>query len=185
MAFVGVGGSGTGKAADIFFVDDPYKNDEDAQSAIYREKVWKWFNSVSFSRCHKDSAIIIVHTRWHEDDLIGRLCDPDHPDRHKNIKASPSGGRTTICRRSCKTRSWPMRSGCSWKCRRTILFARSLATNRWRHCGKRGSHWRSWPKRNNWTLKRSARFTWASRRRKKVRFQENRPCRIPQHGRFT
>lgn len=86
MAFVGVGGSGTGKPADIFFVDDPFKNDEDAQSALYREKVWKWFNSTAMTRCHKDSAIIVVHTRWHEDDLIGRLCDPDHPERDKKYK---------------------------------------------------------------------------------------------------
>lgn len=86
LAFVGVGGSGTGKPADIFFVDDPFKNDADAQSETYRERVWKWFNAVSFARCHKDSAIIIVHTRWHEDDLIGRLCDPDHPERDKKYK---------------------------------------------------------------------------------------------------
>lgn len=86
MAFVGIGGSGTGKPADIFFVDDPFKSDEDAQSAVYREKVWKWFNSTAMTRCHKDSAIIVVHTRWHEDDLIGRLCDPDHPDRNKKYK---------------------------------------------------------------------------------------------------
>jgi len=86
LAFVGVGGSGSGKPADIFFVDDPYRNDEDAQSEVYREKVWKWFTSVSFARCHKDSAIIIVHTRWHEDDLIGRLVDPEHPERDKKYK---------------------------------------------------------------------------------------------------
>lgn len=86
MAFVGVGGSGTGKTADIFFIDDPIKNDEEAQSETYRERVWKWFNSVALTRCHKDSAIIIVHTRWHEDDLIGRLCDPNHPERDKKYK---------------------------------------------------------------------------------------------------
>lgn len=86
MAFVGVGGSGTGKPADIFFVDDPFKNDDDAQSETYRNRVWNWFNGVAFSRCHKDSAIIIVHTRWHEDDLIGRLVDPDHPERNKKYK---------------------------------------------------------------------------------------------------
>jgi len=86
LAFVGVGGSGTGKPADIFFVDDPFKNDDDAQSETYRNRVWNWFNSVAFSRCHKDSAIIIVHTRWHEDDLIGRLVDPDHPERNKKYK---------------------------------------------------------------------------------------------------
>ena len=81
MSFVGVGASGTGKAADIFGVDDPYRNDEDAQSATYREKVWKWFTRVVHSRTHKRSSILVVHTRWHEDDLIGRLCDPNHPER--------------------------------------------------------------------------------------------------------
>lgn len=86
LSFVGVGGSGSGKPADVFFVDDPFKNDEDAQSATYREKVWKWFNGVAMARCHNDTAIIVVHTRWHEDDLIGRLCDPDHPERNKEYK---------------------------------------------------------------------------------------------------
>lgn len=86
LSFVGVGGSGTGKRADIFFIDDPYKNDEDAQSESYREKVWKWYTSVVTTRCHKRSAIIIIHTRWHEDDLIGRLCDPEHPERNKKYK---------------------------------------------------------------------------------------------------
>lgn len=83
LAFVGVGGSGTGKPADYFFVDDPIRNDEDAQSAAYRETLWKWFNRVVFTRCHGRTPILIVHTRWHEDDLIGRLCDPEHPERNK------------------------------------------------------------------------------------------------------
>lgn len=86
LAFVGVGGSGTGKPADIFLVDDPYRNQDDAESAAYRERVWQWFNKVAFSRIHKDSAIVVVHTRWHEDDLIGRLCDPDHPERNSRYK---------------------------------------------------------------------------------------------------
>jgi hypothetical protein len=85
LAFVGVGGSGTGKPADFFFVDDPIRNDEDAQSAAYREKLWKWFNRVVFTRCHGETPILVVHTRWHEDDLIGRLCDPDHPERNKSL----------------------------------------------------------------------------------------------------
>ncbi len=81
LAFVGVGGSGTGKPADLFVVDDPFRNDEDANSAIYREKVWKWFQSTVFSRTTDATAIVIVHTRWNQDDLIGRLCDPEHPER--------------------------------------------------------------------------------------------------------
>lgn len=83
LAFVGVGGSGTGKPADFFFVDDPIRNDQDAQSATYRENLWNWFNRVVFTRCHGGTPIVIVHTRWHEDDLIGRLCDPNHPERNK------------------------------------------------------------------------------------------------------
>ena len=82
-AFVGRGGSGTGKPADIFIVDDPLKDDQEAQSDSTRDQVWNWFNKVAMTRCHKDSAIVIVHTRWHQDDLIGRLCDPSHPERDK------------------------------------------------------------------------------------------------------
>jgi predicted phage terminase large subunit-like protein len=81
LAFVGVGGSGTGKPADLCVVDDPFRNDEDANSATYREKVWKWFNSTIVSRATDATAIVVVHTRWHQDDLIGRLCDPSHPER--------------------------------------------------------------------------------------------------------
>lgn len=82
LSFVGVGGSGSGKPADLFVVDDPYRNSEDAESTSYREKVWKWFQSVVFARCHDKTAILVVHTRWSEDDLIGRMCDPNHPERN-------------------------------------------------------------------------------------------------------
>lgn len=82
LAFVGIGGSGSGKSADLFIVDDPYRNDQDANSTIYREMVWKWFNSVALTRARNNTAIVIVHTRWHPDDLIGRLCDPTHPERN-------------------------------------------------------------------------------------------------------
>lgn len=81
LAFVGVGGSGTGKPADLFVVDDPYRNSDDANSQVFRDRVWSWFNGTVFSRTHDGTAIIIVHTRWHQDDLIGRLCDPSHPER--------------------------------------------------------------------------------------------------------
>lgn len=85
-AFVGRGGSGTGKPADIFIVDDPLKDDIEAQSDTTRNEVWNWFNKVALTRCHERSSIIVVHTRWHQDDLIGRLCDPDHPERNGRYK---------------------------------------------------------------------------------------------------
>lgn len=86
LAFVGVGGSGTGKSADLFVVDDPIRNDEDAQSQLYRDKVWKWLTAVVATRMVNGGRTIIVHTRWSHDDLIGRLCDPDHPERDKLYK---------------------------------------------------------------------------------------------------
>lgn len=85
MAFIGRGGAGTGKPADIFIIDDPIKDDSEAQSDTVRETVYQWFTKVAYTRCHAASAIIIVHTRWHEDDLIGRLLDPDHPDHDPEI----------------------------------------------------------------------------------------------------
>ena len=85
LAFLGRGGAGTGKPADIFIIDDPIKDDEEAQSPTIREKVWQWFTKVAYTRCHGASAIVIVHTRWNEDDLIGRLLDTEHPDHDPEI----------------------------------------------------------------------------------------------------
>ncbi|MEQ9416655.1 MAG: hypothetical protein RJQ08_03830 [Salinisphaeraceae bacterium] len=61
LAFVGVGGSGTGKPADMFVVDDPIRNDDDVRSALFRERLWMWFNRVVFTRCHSGSSIVVVH----------------------------------------------------------------------------------------------------------------------------
>jgi predicted phage terminase large subunit-like protein len=83
--FVGTGGTVTGRTAEYFFVDDPTKDDEELQSAQAREKQWSWFFSVAYSRGNKRTRIVVLHTRWHGDDLIGRLCDPDHPERNKRF----------------------------------------------------------------------------------------------------
>lgn len=86
LSFVGVGGSGTGKSAKRFIVDDPIRGPDDARSAAFRNGIWDWFNGVCFSRTTDETAIVVVHTRWHEDDLIGRLCDPEHPERNGHYK---------------------------------------------------------------------------------------------------
>lgn len=61
QAFVGVGGSGTGKAADVFIVDDPIRNDDDAQSETFRDRMWRWFLRVANTRIHNESAVVVVH----------------------------------------------------------------------------------------------------------------------------
>lgn len=73
MNTAGVGGPCTGKGAKIFIIDDPVKNNEEAMSEVMREKTWEWFKSTAYTRLEPDGAIIIVITRWHDDDLVGRI----------------------------------------------------------------------------------------------------------------
>jgi len=74
---VGVGGATTGKGANIFLIDDPIKNAEEADSEVYREKVWDWFLSVAWTRLEPNGVMIIILTRWHLDDLAGRILTND------------------------------------------------------------------------------------------------------------
>jgi len=70
---VGVGGAITGRGADVLIIDDPFKNREEADSQTIREKVWNWYTSTAYTRLEKGGRIVIIATRWHLDDLIGRL----------------------------------------------------------------------------------------------------------------
>lgn len=69
----GVGGGITGRRFDYGIIDDPIKDREMANSPVYREKVWRWYTSTFYTRQAKDAAILITTTRWHPDDLVGRL----------------------------------------------------------------------------------------------------------------
>ena len=70
---VGVGGATTGKGANVFLIDDPIKNAEEAESEVYRDKVWEWFKTVAWTRLEPQGVMIIILTRWHLDDLAGRI----------------------------------------------------------------------------------------------------------------
>ena len=72
---VGVGGSTTGKAADVFIIDDPFKDLKQAYSPTTRAAVIDWFNGVAQTRMTLDGHIIIMHTRWHRGDLAGHLLE--------------------------------------------------------------------------------------------------------------
>jgi hypothetical protein len=69
----GVGGAITSKGAHLLLIDDPIKNREDADSEAMREKVWKEYTATMRTRLMPKGAIVITLTRWHEDDLAGRL----------------------------------------------------------------------------------------------------------------
>lgn len=70
---VGVGGSLTGRGGNLIIIDDPHKNREEANSEVVRKNIHDWFNSTLYTRQAPNAAIVIVQTRWHEDDLSGRL----------------------------------------------------------------------------------------------------------------
>ncbi len=70
---VGRGGPLTGKPVDVAIMDDIYKDYAEANSPVIRESAWKWYSTVVKTRLHNNSQELIVFTRWHSDDLIGRL----------------------------------------------------------------------------------------------------------------
>jgi predicted phage terminase large subunit-like protein len=70
---VGVGGPITGHGALLGIIDDPVENWEQAQSQVFRDKTWEWYRTTFRTRIWEDGAIILIMTRWHEDDLAGRL----------------------------------------------------------------------------------------------------------------
>lgn len=69
----GVGGGITGMGGEYIIIDDPVKNREDADSATIREKIYDWYTSTLYTRLEKDGCILLTLTRWHEDDLAGKL----------------------------------------------------------------------------------------------------------------
>jgi predicted phage terminase large subunit-like protein len=73
----GVGTAVTGRGAHIALIDDPFKDREEADSERRRELVWDWYRSTLFTRLMPGGAIVLIQTRWHEDDLAGRLLEAE------------------------------------------------------------------------------------------------------------
>lgn len=76
----GIGGAITGMGMRLGIVDDPIKNRDEAESEVYREKIWDWFTSTFYTRLMPFGAIVIMMTRWHDDDLVGRLLELEKSD---------------------------------------------------------------------------------------------------------
>lgn len=73
LRVVGRGGPLTGKPVDMMILDDVYKDYQEANSPVIREAAWKWYTTVVKTRLHNNSQELIVFTRWHSDDLVGRI----------------------------------------------------------------------------------------------------------------
>lgn len=74
---VGAGGAVTGQRADVIILDDPIRGREQADSPAQREKVWQWFVDDLRTRAKPGAALVLVQTRWHEDDVAGRILPAD------------------------------------------------------------------------------------------------------------
>ncbi|MBH8599082.1 MULTISPECIES: phage terminase large subunit [unclassified Thermoactinomyces] len=73
MISVGIGGALTGQGADLLIIDDPIKNKQEAESDTYRENIWNEWQNTLRTRLQPGGKVILIQTRWHEDDLAGRL----------------------------------------------------------------------------------------------------------------
>lgn len=86
----GIGGAITGLGFTLGIIDDPIKNRKEADSQAFRDSLWDWYTSTFYTRCEKGARILITLTRWHEDDLAGRLL--------KKAKEDPQADQWEVIR---------------------------------------------------------------------------------------
>jgi predicted phage terminase large subunit-like protein len=104
---MGVGGAATGRGADILIVDDALKNREEADSKLMRDKLWDWFASVAYTRLMPGGAVATIQTRWHEDDLVGRLMNGK--DKYELVNLPAVAEENDALNRAPGTALWPER----------------------------------------------------------------------------
>jgi predicted phage terminase large subunit-like protein len=106
---VGAGGAVTGRGADLLLIDDPLKNREEADSRLIRDKLWDWFASTAYTRLMPNGAVVLIQTRWHEDDLAGRLLQGHENWTVINLPAIAEHG--DMLNRHIGTALWPEQYG--------------------------------------------------------------------------
>jgi predicted phage terminase large subunit-like protein len=94
---VGVGGSITGRRADLIIIDDPVRGREDADSQRIRDKTWDWFRDDILTRRKPGAAIVLIQTRWHEDDLAGRILPESYLGESGPIEARNGEVWDVVC----------------------------------------------------------------------------------------
>ena len=121
---VGREGALTGNRVDTFILDDLYRDAMEADSPLIRENCWEWYTSVVKTRLHNDSSELLVFTRWHEEDLIGRIGAREPVERLTrwaqlgepregwlalHFEALKEGGPTEVDPRTPGEALWPQR----------------------------------------------------------------------------
>lgn len=124
LRVVGRGGSLTSKTADVVILDDLYKDASEANSPVIRAGAWDWYTKVVRTRLHNDSQQLIVFTRWHPEDIIGKLIESENVRKVKswadfdgigddwalvNFEAIKTSDPTEIDQREKGEALWPAR----------------------------------------------------------------------------
>ena len=121
MYATGIGGAITGRGADLLLVDDYLKNAKDASSETIRDDIYHWFVSTAMSRLEPGGTVIILATRWHQDDLIGRLLE-QAPDVWEYIRIPAIAEENDPLKRAPGEALWPERYNVEWLESQKALF---------------------------------------------------------------
>ena len=110
----GVGGVITGRGANILLIDDPIKNREEAESRLVRDSAWSWYTSTAYTRLESgegvkdEGAVVLILTRWHTDDLAGRLLKAqEHGGDHWDVVEFPAIANKDEKHRKAGEALWP------------------------------------------------------------------------------
>lgn len=133
MVTAGVGGPITGRGANLFIIDDPVKNAAEASSETYRQRTWEWWTSTALTRLEPDGIVLVVMTRWNEDDLGGRLVkqdiegDGDENEKWEVLNLPAIAEENDAMGRKPGEALWPER----WPLKKLLARMRRLGTYVW------------------------------------------------------
>ncbi|MGH7484519.1 MAG: phage terminase large subunit, partial [bacterium] len=86
---IGRGGAVVGRGADLLVIDDPLRDAQEAASSNIRSQLHQWFSEVAYTRLQPGAAVVVISTRWHEDDLAGWLLR-EHPEERWRVLSLPA-----------------------------------------------------------------------------------------------
>jgi len=109
METAGVGAGLTGKGAACLLIDDPVKGAEQAFSKTYRDKAWDWYRSEAYTRLEPKGSVVLTMTRWHEDDLAGRILRESVPGEWTILNLPAFAEKRDMLGRPEGSTLWPAR----------------------------------------------------------------------------
>ena len=106
---VGVGGGITGRGGDLIIIDDPVEGREEVTSQAYRDRAWNWFRDDISTRQAPGAVIVLIMTRWHEDDLAGRILQGPEADAWTVVSLPALAEANDALDRAEGAALWPQR----------------------------------------------------------------------------